>query len=274
MVGESAVAKAARAGEHLASFEEEVTRWADGCRFQVILQPQVKAAEFVWTVHGVEPVPDRLAVIAGDCLSNLRAALDHLVFERSAPVGTFPRCEFPIFEDPTKYAARKTNGDPGPVSGLFKVRGMPPGDQAVIESMQPYHAHDGGDAVLAATCDNLRALHDFNVIDKHRQLHLAVMAVNEFAHTPRPGVRLVRPDGALEDGGVVLRSFCEDPDAEVDLHPGFGLGVAFDHADGLAAASALLWGCHRAVREVLLRVIGVSTDPAPIPEHAFVRLIG
>lgn len=275
MRGDAAgLAKLRRAGEHLEAFDYETRSWAALCPYRVAVEEHADGLKYVWRVYGIQPVPERLAIIAGDCFFNLRAALDHLVYARSLPIGDFPRCEFPIFEEPAGFHAVKRNGDPQPNSGLWKIRGMQDDEQAVVESLQPYHAENAEDPSVAATCDNLRALHHFNNVDKHRALHLSVTSVNEVVHSPALGVRFIPEGGALKDGAVVATATRSSTDTKMDADPIFGLGVAFDQPDGsLQAANALLWACHRAVREVFLRVAGVETEPIDVLDHVFIRLV-
>lgn len=261
MVGESAVAKLDRAGQHLAAFHDETTRVAERQGWAVVKQVESDGAEHVWRAQNIGSLPVSLAITAGDCLFNLRSALDHLVYELSLPVGGVERCEFPIFDDPEKFAAKKRNGEPTGVSGLFKMRGMTDDQQAIVESLQPYNAGDADDLVTRATCDYLGVLHDFNNIDKHRALHLVVATLNDYSYAHREGVRIIPGDLALEDGAEVLRVVRERPDANMDVYPTFGAGVAFADGEGvMSSASLLLWSCHRAVKEVLLRVAGIATD--------------
>ena len=117
----------------------------------------------------VEPEPlDTLdwALLAGDCLFNLRAALDHIAYELHVrrykgrvPKDAAKASAFPIFTtrpavDPAKWKDIKRLG--------FKQR-------KAIEFLQPYNRRNDK---FWAIRDALGDIQTLNNIDKHRHLHL------------------------------------------------------------------------------------------------------
>src|ERR1700689_4629328 len=102
-----------RAYQHLDALEVEIDRWLG-------THPQSETNEFnpetgehvVFAEPTGEPPPD-ISLIAGDCLFDLRASLDHVVYALSAeyfkqlgkplPTDVAESTEFPIFGDPDRY---------------------------------------------------------------------------------------------------------------------------------------------------------------------------
>lgn len=272
MVAESAVAKLNRAAQHMDSFVAGTAALSVGINLASSEERSDVGREHVWRIGGLRPIPIELSLIVGDCLFNIRSALDHLVWDLTRPEGSVPRCEFPLFDDPRRFNERRGDGTPKPLSGLGKISGLTEVQQKIVETLQPYHSIDAEDATLAATCDNLGLLNEIHNSDKHRTLSLACTSVNEMAYTPQAGVRIVQPDGALENDSVVLRLVTDHDDRVVRARPELGVGIVISTSRGLQNAPALLWQCHRAVREVLLRVADVETHEVEVPPSSFVSL--
>jgi hypothetical protein len=102
-------------------------------------------------------------VLAGEIVHHLRSCFDHIAWHLSVlPVKNFKRIEFPVFE----YAPIKQDG-----RKLFegKIAGIANADvRSLIEGLQPYQAGDPlNDPLLN---DPLWIIHDFDIVDKHREL--------------------------------------------------------------------------------------------------------
>lgn len=113
-------------------------------------------------------IPDVWPVIIGEIFHNLRSALDHVVYDLTLKqqncelIGT----EFPIFVNNDLFFEKKKDGSPTHRSGLFKIRGVSREVQLLIEKYQPYNLTETGKAHI------LSVIHEMNIIDKHRKLHL------------------------------------------------------------------------------------------------------
>lgn len=159
-------AKLGRANEHLNIFDKEF-------RAFFTRKPESAVIEFRreegWHVAYVNPLPllpMRFALIAGDCLNNLRVALDHLVWqlvlrEDQNPTYThhFPACEtWEKFRDEVKSP---------PTKRVYKcpLRGIPVDGDAwtIIEKAQPFKRPKPQDDVLFL-------LARMNNFDKHKTL--------------------------------------------------------------------------------------------------------
>jgi hypothetical protein len=79
-----------------------------------------------------DPPGKEWSPVIGDCVQNLRSALDHMVWQlapQEARLTTPSHLEFPIFSDPQKF------GDNAPK----RIGSLPKATQKIIESVQPFH---------------------------------------------------------------------------------------------------------------------------------------
>ena len=176
----------------------------------------------------------RLGVIVGDVVSNLRSALDHVIYaiSYSRKPDEFRddrSTEFPICDNADAFhSSRRQN----------EIRGLPPEAQAIVEGLQPYHGGKVGD-------DPLWMLREMSNIDKHRSIHLTTWSAYEVAWDITgvpPGViihrHFVRPPGKLESGAIVaemeLSCPADLPNAQMEMNKKFYFTVAFDDDTPLA----------------------------------------
>jgi hypothetical protein len=146
--------KVARAGKHLSELKLNGDKY-----FSEITRPFVidedKGKIFIITLPFKE-MPRKFSLIIGDCLHNLRAALDHVARAMICPPhgngdpGDQNLC-FPISAgDPTKYEAYKRKSTEGATADATSF----------IDSLEPY---SGGKHLLSE-------LHLLDIIDKHKLL--------------------------------------------------------------------------------------------------------
>ncbi len=129
-----------RASHHLDSFEAKVREWRERHthRYESHFDRE-SGKQFVY-IRFPEPVPAEFRLIIGDCLHNLRSALDNLAYELavrhhgSSPLpDPFDRwSEFPIFGDREWTVRERRN----------KIGCIHPRAQAIIKRLQPYTRGD------------------------------------------------------------------------------------------------------------------------------------
>lgn len=187
---------------HVERFEEEASRWLAKPPYRFLHEVDLATAEKLLLVELLEPVPGQLATIAGDCLHNLRSALDNLAYELAVahtghplPKRVAADSAFPVFPkqgaDTPKRFARTT-------------RGIHPDARSIIEGIQPYNLGDD------AFRNILWVLHDLNAKDKHRFPHLGVPspATVSFYIPGVQGALSAKPEWVLiEDRAVIVRYF-------------------------------------------------------------------
>lgn len=149
--------------------------------------------EVVARVAVAPPTPGSWPLICGDVFTNVRAALDHAIYQHvRAQVPSFPsyRIQFPIV-DSQKGFADKTQG-------WFDTR-----VHGLVEAVQPYHWE-------VPSAHPLRMLRELVNIDKHRELVMATYTTDTFSVVPSDMYQVlssvVVPDNDLVVGAVVGRA--------------------------------------------------------------------
>jgi hypothetical protein len=129
---ESVDAKMIRAHEHLETLEREIKEYLSTIKVEIVLKtdPALPNPWLVtWANDYIPPI--RLSVLLGDCVHNMRSALDNLVCGLAKTVD--PGCEcrggFPYRKDEADWNKN------------FKkdLKGVPPAAQQIIKSLQPWN---------------------------------------------------------------------------------------------------------------------------------------
>lgn len=170
-----------RAKEHLDALNTEIDRFATTNPYPLHVV-SYKGTNQVRDIVWLRKPPPRWSALAGDCVHNLRSALDHIVWSLSGGDGMAPtHTEFPIFKDENKYLDRTGKGDPARGSGLWKIEGVQSFQaRTAIRWLQPFRGPD-------PTGHPLWILHELDRIDKHRRLHVVVGWA--YANLSRRGIR-------------------------------------------------------------------------------------
>ena len=155
----SAREKIRRAETHLADLHSLVAAYANSHPYRVLLDPPGDRGVPIANGHRVEtwhePPPAALSTVAGDIVTNLRAALDHVVWGLAKPKDRGSHTSFPI---------HLNDGRRDRETFARKLKGVPKRAIKAIERMQPYNGPgEPGDQPLAV----LNALVNE---DKHRSL--------------------------------------------------------------------------------------------------------
>lgn len=184
----SARAKVARAKKLAGHLRAEVEAY-DGARLCAI---QADPNTIHWQLQVRENPHDSYATAFGDIVHNLRAALDHVAVAAVASAGGNTKgVYFPI--------ADKADTLDDAIKDKKFSRATPEA-QALLRSLRPYR---GGDRAL-------RALHDLDVVDKHKDLIRLSAAARQTVSMQVGGVFLAGNRFSLRDGAVFL------------AHPGTG----------------------------------------------------
>jgi len=224
-----------------------------------------------WIRISDQPPLFELSDALGDALHNLRATLDHLIWEmgtRHKPIPVplpedhvFRKLQFPIFLDPDKFAPKKASGAPTKGGGARDMlRGLEPGQVTRIDALQPYGDPDAALWLLA----------DLNNIDKHRHPHFGAgvhrVSVTREPSPSFPGFRLRREyahkGGPVKNGTLVARMRVRFPEGyepdrietyvNVNLERTFGVVLGKGPGEGREVREVLRTinrRVHRIVRE-------------------------
>jgi hypothetical protein len=237
--------KLSRASYHLERLDAEIREWRERATHRYVSRFNRESGKQLVYIRFPELIPSELPLIIGDCLHNLRSALDNLAYELAVRHhGTSPlperfdrRSEFPIFGDREWKAHERRN----------KIGCIHPKAHAIIKRLQPYN---NGDEFASHP---LWQLHELSNMDKHRAPHITQVAVSAWAdnpHTPHvPGTITINL-GPFEDGAEIASytprtSPVEGFDPHVHMEPLLTFGIFFGKESGASG-----WRCRDALRRI------------------------
>lgn len=168
--------KLGRARTHIDEFRAKTAAIRNGyCSIQPEEDPNRRMT--VMRISIVPKAPDKLRLVAGDALFNMRAALDYIVTQAvlSNPGQTPTRGnQFPIAQDAKTFR----NMEPKQLAGVSDAV------RAILERFQPYHPGN----------EPLRTLSKLHNPDKHQRLNLAAVVADSSS---------LRSNGTLNPFGLV-----------------------------------------------------------------------
>lgn len=155
--------KMIRAKEHFQLLKEEIRALIRNESFPTVYEYDSANGHHIWKLANDPPSLARLSLIAGDCIHNLRSALDNMVCKLIIQNGNIPnnRNEFPIFDSEHQF----NNGNQS------KLVGISDNEKRTIRELKPYKNGN----------NPLWYLHRMDIIDKHRNLNLLVFAYKELS---------------------------------------------------------------------------------------------
>jgi hypothetical protein len=208
-------AKVKRAEHHLQDLEALLFKWPDTVqvRVEAVFDPLLgETGAWGARLHIDGDLPEDVPLIVGDFLHNLRASLDYLaralvLTSGGVPVDGVGGTTFPILKEDKK-------DKPLTVKGLKS-----PEIRLAIEAVQPYKYPE-----CTQSWHALRILHELSNADKHRELHIPLVAVAEPAtmligHLPEEPVGLIQTTGrSFSNGDWLIQAFAPFPqDVPVDV---------------------------------------------------------
>lgn len=200
-----------RAKYHLSELEKELNEFLKQKPFKVAVKIDEQSRKPIYYVESVEPVPDNISVIAGDCFQNLMTALDHLAYQLVCsdtndnppkPNGIY----FPVAKDQQSYEDNK----------LRKMQGASQATLSAIDSIKPYK---GGNDIISI-------LHALNNVEKHRLLLTVGSQADgvELFHMMSDSMAKVFPKEAMA-AFQSMGTFIRPADKGFPLAPGFELYI-------------------------------------------------
>jgi len=125
--------KIKRADKHIHDLQSVIRGFIDASPYSIGRKTDVETGDAIYYVEGYKPIPDDVALIAGDVLQNLRSALDYLAWELVLAEKNTPSeaTSFPITDNPPVTADQKRSFD-------RKVHGMGKEAVNVIREIKPY----------------------------------------------------------------------------------------------------------------------------------------
>lgn len=210
-----------RARIHLENLDFAVQKWLEVHADLVREETDPETGDDLIVVEApAVPPADVISLIAADCIHNLRASLDQLVFSLSwaHTAGPLPKkvaegCEFPIFgsRGPRKQELDK------------KVGAIHPDARSIIEDLQPHHAGD------AFASEELWILDQLWNLDKHRMLPVTVFGQRAVQINPQAltSSATFRVQGPIHRKTEIVRFAGSRPEAYPDPKSAAHLDIAF-----------------------------------------------
>jgi hypothetical protein len=216
--------KMERARVHLKNLDLAIQEWLDLHADLVREETDPETGDDLVVVDPPAGRPaDAIALTAADCVHNLRASLDQLVFSLSWSHTAGPltkdvadRCEFPIYGPRAPF---KRDLDK-------RIGAVHPDARRLIEDLQPHHAGD------AFANEKLWVLDQLWNIDKHRTLPVTIFGqqavqINPQALMPTESSAEYRVGGPIRQKTEIVRFAGKRPESYPDPKSAAVLDIAF-----------------------------------------------
>ncbi|MBA4116348.1 MAG: hypothetical protein H0X71_07930 [Rubrobacter sp.] len=241
-----------RALHHLESLKAEIAAWVEEGPYRTWTEPDVDSTKKVLWVEVLDTPPSELSLIVGDCLHNLRCALDNLALELA-----IARNEGPVSSNVERDSGFPIQVEQDANKLDSMLGGIDPLAKAEIERLQPYTRGER----LAKT-DPLWWLNKLNNMDKHRLPHLVFFTPRLLSFTA-PGdydtvndIELMRWGPVERRAKIARYAALDETGAEVDVYLDAKFSVSFgkrapEGVPGLPVPQVLGDIHRRIVRKVL-----------------------
>ena len=247
----SALAKIARAEKHTESLKSDIAVFLAEKNYEVRQDLDAETGRKTAIFHVLREVPIEWPIIVGEIVHNLRSALDHIITDLTIAENGSPleNTEFPIFDDEIKYLSCRRNGSPAPISGLYKIRGVSAAAKTRIQAMQPFEFNKVGRP------SSLLVLHNLNIIDKHRTIHIVRQQAAQFGMSFLREVFPIEmnlPVGEIKDGTKLAEWLpAVEPKEKVDMEFEFSFFSALCELGGNYNLTEIGDGLIKAVKAVV-----------------------
>jgi hypothetical protein len=274
--------KLRQAKTHVERFRDELRNFDRPPSHTITVEDDSNTSSYVFRIFGLKEPRPSWGYVIGDCLNNLRAALDHMVFQLSIlgkggslTVKEGGRTGFPITPHGEKLSERGLGFvRPGEKTRILELQLEHAGD-ASIWGLGPYGTPKHNQAWIPIFLTLLDAL---NNIDKHRLVHPTWRSSSTWGK-PIPRPSWVKQSSGhlnpLEDGAEIESWSYDgvnpkpDPPADVEMDRYFPIGVALgDPPVAPYPANELLARLARTVEIVLDIFRPCITGGAAIPLSA------
>jgi hypothetical protein len=143
--------------------------------YPAIFETRREGFEYCLRVGEIDPVHPDWPLVVGDCVHNMRSALDHLShqlhlrhYRGAIPPSVIDVTSFPIYDGSRVYKSGSRRGQIVRARDAQSIRNLSRRDVAAIEWLQPYNRRQDD---LASLRQCLEFIHKLDVADKHRHLH-------------------------------------------------------------------------------------------------------
>ncbi len=238
---DSARAKLARANEHLEVFDAEVREFFGSDPYPLTHEFDYLDGVHRWRADLSEPLPSHWPLLVGDCVHNLRSALDHLTWQLAGAKQQDRTTQFPIFATHVLFDKYGRN----------QIKSVPRRPRTVIEWLQPCRRANPTD-------DSLFLVQVFDAEDKHKAITLTGTVVDQLRFIPTtpiaPGSKLAlningenfpvyggKPNAVIAEGSAILTGPGNASAYYMDVQIEATFGVAMSaESEGMTVARANL----------------------------------
>ena len=110
---ESADAKMIRAHENIGGIAREINEWCASIKVERILKNAPDDPSPWLVIYATDYIPPiRLSILIGECVHNMRSAVDNLVCGLALTLNRACKCSglaFPLFKDQAEWDEKQTN---------------------------------------------------------------------------------------------------------------------------------------------------------------------
>ena len=156
---EGVALKLNRANYHLLELDQAINDFLEREPYSISYDRKSNGSRHIYRVHVHEEPPLAFGVIIGDCLQNMRSALDQLVWQLALRAGKRQtpsrQTAFPMCKAREEFRSKAAAG---------RVADLSADDRAKIERMQPYYVREPKQHWLWH-------LNELARVDRHRILH-------------------------------------------------------------------------------------------------------
>ena len=188
----SADAKMIRAHENIEGIAREINEWCASIAVEIYLKTAPGNSAPWLVVHATDYMPPiRLSILIGECVHNMRSALDNLVCGLALTLKPSCKCRnlaFPFFNDQAEWNEKFEK----------PLKGIPPAAKEAIRELQPW--------TDCLSPNPLTILNKLGNLDKHRACNLTL------AHSRGVAFRVHC------DNGAILEVEVEEPLYLGDVH--------------------------------------------------------
>jgi hypothetical protein len=155
--------KIKRSERHLIELTNAARELPRRRNYNFVIGTEPQSGKLQITCMTINNTPLELAGVVGDAIHNIRSVFDHVTVVITCPPfggGDPENTKLPVGENLEKFIfardGRPAAGSKRAITG--KMKGAGPDALRIVKELKPYY---GGD-------DTLRALHDLDIIDKHK----------------------------------------------------------------------------------------------------------
>ena len=168
---------------HLDLVRSEIRGYLDANPSEFVPDANSPANQLMVTVKPKAPIPDKIGLIVGDCLQNLRTSLDYLIWELVLVATNTPSKKnmFPVCLTVDSFQSAQRRG---------RVQGVDASAITLIDAFQPYR--DG-----QPNATSLAILDELTNTNKHRRLLLtefSTLSIQEIIVTYQNWIKSGSPD--------------------------------------------------------------------------------